>query len=181
MSIIDTVKNGGVIVYPADTVWGIGGDATNETLIKKIIRIKKRPPGKGFIVLVSDYDMLLQVVGEIPPQAVEIIQKSIRPTTIVYPSFRNLPPLAGAPDGSIAVRMVKKGFAKNLIEAVRLPLISTSANMSGQPTPLHFDQISDAILRQADYVVHLHRKSIDTKPSRIIKIMPDGSLKIIRD
>ena len=181
MTIIDVVKRGGVIIYPADTIWGIGGDATNETLVRKIIKIKQRPPGKGFIVLVSDYDMLTDIVGEIPPKAVEIIQKSVRPTTVIYPSFKNLPAIAGAPDGSIAIRMVKKGFAKNLIETVRLPLISTSANISGQPAPLHFDEISDKVLSQADYVVNLHRKKIASKPSRIVKILQDGSLEVIRE
>jgi L-threonylcarbamoyladenylate synthase len=181
MNIIDVVRKGGIIVYPADTIWGIGGDATNEKLIKRIIEIKQRPPEKGFIVLVSDYDMLLDIVGDIPPQAVEVIQKSVRPTTIIYPSFKNLPALAGAPDGSIAIRMVKKGFAKNLIETIRLPLISTSANISGQPAPLHFDEISKEILSQADYVVNLHRKKIASKPSRILKILPGGNLKLIRE
>ncbi len=180
MSIIEVVRNGGVIIYPADTIWGIGGDATNEKLIRKISDIKKRPAEKGFIILVSDLNMLRSIVGEIPPQALDLIQKSYRPTTIIYPSFKNLPALAGAPDGSIAVRLVKKGFAKNLIETLSLPLISTSANKSGHPAPLHFDEIDPEILAQADYVVNLHRKKISSRPSRIVKIMPGGDLKIIR-
>ena len=181
MNILDVVRDGGVILYPADTIWGLGGDATNERLIEKILRIKQRPPEKGFVVLVSDYEMLLDIVGEIPPSAVALIQKSVRPTTIIYPSFKNLPPAAGAPDGSIAVRMVKKGFAKNLIETLRIPLISTSANISGRPAPLHFDDIPEEIKEKADYIVNLHRKKMASRPSRIVKIMPGGKLKVIRE
>ncbi len=181
MNLIEVVKAGGVIIYPADTIWGIGGDATNEELIKKIIRIKKRPSEKGFVVLVNGLEMLERIIGEIPGPALEIMETSVRPTTVIYPSFANLPALAGAPDGSIAIRLVKKGFVKNLMDAVELPLISTSANISGRPFPKSFDEIDEEILQQADYVVNLHRKRTDTGPSRIIKIEKDGSLSIIRE
>jgi len=180
MNLLEVIWNGGVIVYPSDTLWGLGGDATQAEVARKIIRIKGRPPEKGMVILVSDIDMLRQYVETIPPQAFELMEKATRPLTIVYPSARNLPPEVLAPDGSAAIRVVRKGFAHDLIKAAGRPLISTSANFSGQPPALHFRDIDPRLLAMTDYVVTLHRQKITSRPSMIVKLHEDGSVETIR-
>jgi len=181
MNLLEAVTGGGVLIYPAETVWGIGGDARNPKVIEKVLRLKKRPPEKGFIVLVDGWEMLEYLVGEVPPVARDWLEKSVRPLTVIYPRFRHLPALAGAPDGSLAVRMVKRGFVHNLIEVTGTPLLSTSANLSGDPVPLSFGDIHPSLLQQADYVVNLHRFKQSGRPSKIIKLMPGGQIKVIRE
>jgi len=181
MNLLEAVLSGGVLIYPAETVWGIGGDARNEEVIRKVLKIKKRPPEKGFIVLVHNLESLEKIVGTVPAAALEIMEKAVRPTTIIYPSFRGLPALAGAPDGSLAVRLVKKGFVHNLMQVTGVPLLSTSANISGEPVPSGPEEIHPSLLQQADYVVNLHRRSRHARPSRIVKLLPDGRIRIIRD
>jgi len=181
MNIIGVVNNGGVILYPTDTIWGIGGDATNIEVINKVYQIKEREPDKSLLILVDSYQMLQNYVKGIPIEIWEILEKSIEPTTIIYPQPKNLPTELLAADGSIAIRVVKKGFAKDLIKATGKPLISTSANLSGQTTPANFDEIDPIILQRVDYVVNLHRKSSPAKPSKIIKWTEKNGLEIIRD
>ena len=182
MNILETIINGGVILYPTDTVWGIGGDATNPKVIKKIDKIKKRDAGKSYLILVNDYKMLQNYVEEIPLQVWEILEKAIRPTTVIFPNPKNLPVELLAEDGSIAIRVVKKGFAQDLIKSIGKPLISTSANLTGSPTPLKFSDIDERILQNVDYVVNLHRNTSSTdKPSRIIKWSEENGVEIIRD
>ncbi len=181
MNIIEVIKSGGVILYPTDTVWGIGGDATNLKVIDKIIKIKKRPLSKSFLILVNDYEMLQNYVENIPMEIWESIEKSVRPTTYIFPNPKNLPDKLLANDGSIAIRIIKKGFAKELIKAVGVPLISTSANLSENPVPDSFDNIDKTILQNMDYVVNLHRKKMTGKPSKIIKWSKENGLEIIRD
>ncbi len=180
MNILETIWKGGVIVYPADTLWGLGGDATQEQVAQKIIRIKGRPPEKGMVVLVSDYAMLEKYVGPVPPQAMDLLEKTPEPLTIVYPSARGLAPGVLGPDGSAALRVVRRGFAHDLIKAARRPLISTSANFSGRPAPRRFDEIDPALLAMTDYVVTLHRQKMAGRPSKIVKLNDDGSVQIIR-
>jgi len=180
MNIIDIVKNGGTILYPTDTVWGIGGDATNPEVVEKIYRIKKRKPEKPMLVLVDGYQMLQEYVDEIPLEIWEILEKSIKPTTIIYDNPKNLPANLLAPDGSIGIRVVKRGFAKDLIKATAKPLISTSANITGEPTPKKFDEISPLILQRVDYIVNLHRQTPGEKTSRIIKWTKEKGIEIIR-
>ncbi len=182
MNILETIQSGGTILYPTDTVWGIGGDATNPEVIKKIDAIKKREPGKSYLILVNDYKMLQEYVEEIPMEIWELLDKAIRPTTIIFPNPKNLPDEILADDGSIAIRVVKKGFAHDLIKSVGKPIISTSANFSGNTTPLQFSDIDKHILQNVDYVVNLHRNSSSTgKPSRIIKWSEENGVEIIRD
>jgi len=181
MNLLEAVWSGGVLIYPADTVWGLGGDARNEALIHKVLKIKKRPPEKGFIVLVPDWESLQNIVGPVPASAREILEKSLRPTTLIYPRFQGLPALAGAPDGSLAVRLVKRGFVHNLMKVTGVPLLSTSANLSGHPVPRSLDEMDPFLLRQADYVVNLHRSNRNIRPSRILKLLPDGNIRVIRD
>ncbi len=182
MNILETIQAGGTVLYPTDTVWGIGGDATNPEVIKKIDTIKKRESGKSYLILVKDYKMLQDYVENIPIEVWELLEKAIRPTTIIFPNPKNLPKEILADDGSIAIRVVKKGFAHDLIKNAGKPIISTSANFSGQPTPLKFDDIPQSILENVDYVVNLHRNSSSTgKPSRIIKWSEDNGVEIIRN
>jgi len=180
MNIIDIVKQGGVILYPSDTVWGIGGDATRSEVVDKVYRIKERKSEKSMLILVDGYAMLQEYVEEIPLEIWEILEKSITPTTIIYTNPKNLPANILAPDGSIGIRIVKRGFAKDLIKATGKPLISTSANITGEPTPKNFDEISPVILQRVDYVVNLHRKTTGEKPSRIIKWSKEKGIEIIR-
>ncbi len=181
MNIIETIQKGGVILYPTDTVWGIGGDATNPLVIEKINKIKGRDASKSYLILVNDYKMLQIYVKEISGEIWEILEKSIKPTTIIYPNPKNLPNEILAKDGSVAIRVVKKGFAKELIKTVGVPLISTSANISGKPVPKSFDNIEKRILQTVDYVVNLHHKTMTDKPSKIVKWSKENGLEIIRD
>ncbi len=181
MNIIEIIHNGGIVLYPTDTIWGIGGDATNPEVIKKIYQIKERNPEKSLLILVSSYKMLQKYVKEIPFEIWEILEKSIEPTSIIYSNPKNLPHELLAKDGSVAIRVVKKGFANDLIKATGKPLISTSANLSGQQSPANFDEIDPVILQRVDYVVNLHRKTIARKASKIIKWSPKKGVEIIRD
>ena len=149
MNIIEVINSGGIILYPTDTIWGIGGDATNPDVIKKIYHIKERERNKSLLILVDSYKMLQKYVEEIPMEIWEILEKSIEPTTIIYSNPKNLPSELLAEDGSIAIRVVKKGFAKDLIKATGVPLIATSANLSGQKSPSNFDEIAPVILQRA--------------------------------
>jgi len=181
MNIIEVLQSGGTILYPTDTVWGLGGDATNPKLIEKIYKIKKREPEKSLLILVNSYKMLQKYVADIPLPVWDILEKSIEPTTIIYPNPKNLPKELLANDGSIAIRVVKHGFASDLIKTVQVPLVSTSANLSGRQTPTKFSEIENDILQNVDYVVNLHRNSETGKSSRIIKWTKDTGLEIIRD
>ncbi len=182
MNILEIINSGGTILYPTDTVWGIGGDATNPSVIDKIDKIKAREKGKSYLILVNDYKMLQDYVEEIPPEVWELLEKSIRPTTFIFPNPKNLPPEILAEDGSIAIRVIKKGFAHDLIKNIGKPLISTSANLTGKPTPSSFQEIEPQILQNVDYVVNLHRNTSSSgKPSRIIKWSEENGVEIIRD
>ncbi len=181
MNIIEIINNGGIILYPTDTIWGIGGDATNPLVISKIYRIKERQPDKSLLILVDSYKMLQKYVEEISLEIWDILEKSIEPTTIIYNNPKNLPSGLLAKDGSIAIRVVKRGFAHDLIKAIGKPLISTSANLSGQQPPLNFDDIDPVILQRVDYIVNLHRKTPSQKASKIIKWSPEKGIEIIRD
>jgi len=181
MNIIEVINNGGTILYPTDTIWGIGGDATNKNVIEKIYQIKERDPKKSLLILVDSYKMLQNYVEDIPLEIWEILEKSIEPTTIIYTNPKNLPKELLSDDGSIAIRVVKKGFAKDLIKATRKPLISSSANLSGESTPKDFNEINPVILQRVDYVVNLHRQNTRRKASKIIKWSPEKGIEIIRD
>ena len=180
MNIIEVINNGGIVLYPTDTICGIGGDATNPDVIKKIYQIKEREPDKSLLILVDSYKMLQKYVEEIPLEIWEILEKSIEPTTVIYSNPKNLPAELLAKDGSIAIRVVKNGFAKDLIKVIDKPLISTSANLSGQKAPSNFDEIDPVILQRVDYVVNLHRKTTNRKASKIIKWSPETGIEIIR-
>ena len=177
---LEVLKKGGVILYPTDTVWGIGCDATNAGAVEKVYKLKKRNETKAMICLVNSVRMLEQYVQEVPEPAYDIIDFSDKPTTIIYDKPLRVANNLVAADDTLAIRVVKEKFCEQLIYKFRKPLVSTSANISGEPTPQSFSQIASEILKGVDYVVNLQHSKISDKPSAIIRIGNDLSVKVIR-
>ncbi|WP_223548206.1 L-threonylcarbamoyladenylate synthase [Aestuariivivens sp. NBU2969] len=177
---LDTIKKGGLILYPTDTVWGIGCDATNPEAIQKIYNLKQREDSKALICLVADDRMLQKYVKQIPNAALDIINITDKPTTIIYDEAQHLAKNLIADDGSIAIRVPDDEFCYQLTRKFNGAIVSTSANISGEPTPKSFKEISPVILKGVDYVVDLQREKICDKPSSIIKLSNTGIVKIIR-
>ena len=188
------LRNGGIIVYPTDTVWGIGCDATNAEAVKRIYQLKQREDSKSMLVLLDSPAKLNYYIADIPDAAWALLEASDysensdysdfsdkKPLTIIYPNARNLAPNLIAEDGSIGIRITNEPFSKALCEQLRHPIVSTSANISGEPTPRYFREIHGVILDHTDYCC-LFRRDDETphEPSSIIKINADGSFKIIR-
>ncbi len=175
------LKNGGLILYPTDTIWGIGCDATNTNAIKKIYKLKQRENSKSLICLVANANMLKKYIKEIPETVLEIIDIAEKPTTIIYDNPQNLAANLIASDNTIAIRIPDDEFCYQLTRKFNGAIVSTSANISGQPTPKCFKEISDDILKGVDYIVNLHHEKICNKPSSIIKLSNNGIVKIIRE
>ena len=178
---LNTLKKGGLILYPTDTVWGIGCDATNTEAIERVFQLKQRSDAKALICLVSDFKMLNQYVADIPEVAYDILKYASKPTTIIYDKPIRVAQNLLADDESLAVRVSRHDFSKSLIRKFKRPIVSTSANLSGQTTPNSFQEIDPAILAGVDYVVNLERNKKNGPPSAIIKLKTDGTVKIIRD
>ncbi|HOU95173.1 MAG TPA: L-threonylcarbamoyladenylate synthase [Bacteroidales bacterium] len=179
---LKTLKRGGVLLYPTDTVWGLGCDAENASAIEKIFMIKKRHESKSMIILVNSIEMLSEYVSGIPSNAIDIIKHTRRPVTIVYNNVRKFPAGLLSKDGSIGIRVTRDEFCRELIRKFGNPIVSTSANISGRPTPANFFEIEEEIIRSADYVAEYRREEFKKhKPSRIIKVETDGSITVIRD
>lgn len=176
----EIIQNGGIILYPTDTVWGIGCDATNAEAVKKIYALKQREESKSMIVLMNGEKMMYNVFKEIPEVAWQILDLSEKPTTLILDNPKNIAPNIIAEDNTLGVRLVKEPFCYKLMERLKKPLVSTSANISGMPTPKSFKEISPEILNGVDYVVNLHHEKICDKPSTIIKLTNDNQVKIIR-
>ena len=176
----EVIASGGIILYPTDTVWGIGCDASNADAVARIFALKQREESKSMIVLVNSDGMLQRIFKEIPDVAWEILEFSEKPTTLVLDKPRNVAPNLVADDNSLGVRVVKEPFCFRLMERMKKPLVSTSANISGQPTPQSFKEISPEIVKGVDYVVNLHREKQGGKPSAIIRLGLDSQVKIIR-
>lgn len=176
----EAIKNGGIILYPTDTVWGIGCDATNPEAVKKIYDLKMREESKSMIVLMNGERMVYNVFNNIPEVAWQILDLSDKPTTLVLDNPRNVAPNLIAPDKTLGMRLVKEPFCYKLMERMKKPLVSTSANISGRPTPNSFKEIDHHILDGVDYIVNLHHDKIAAKPSTIIKIGNDLQVKVIR-
>ena len=177
---LSVLKRGGIILYPTDTVWGIGCDATNADAIDKIYALKKRQENKALICLVSDFKMLNQYVEEVPEVAYDILKYAAKPTTIVYDKPIRIAENLVGEDDTLGIRVTKDDFCNKLIRKLKKPLVSTSANISGQKTPESFSQISPEILKGVDYVVNLQQSKSTSKPSAIIKLSNDGKVKVIR-
>jgi L-threonylcarbamoyladenylate synthase len=178
---LNVLREGGIILYPTDTIWGLGCDATNQNAVEKIFKIKKRRESKSLIILVNGFTMLERYVRNIPDAAYEILDVSDKPITIIYPEGKNLAPGVSNEDGSVGARICHDDFCNELITRFRKPLISTSANFSEAPSPSDFSEIENEIIRSADYVVK-HRQTDSNKntPSSVIKVDDNGVIKIIR-
>jgi len=177
---IQTLKQGGIILYPTDTVWGIGCDATNYEAVKKIYKLKQREDSKSMICLVNNYSMLEKHVDNVPNIAYDILDVAVNPTTVIYDDPAGIAENLIASDNSVAIRIIKHKFCEKLIRYLRKPLVSTSANISGQPEPKSFKEISEEILKGVDYVVNLQNENKGAKPSSIIKLGNNGVIQIIR-
>lgn len=178
---VDTMRRGGVILYPTDTVWGIGCDATNAEAVERIYRIKRRAESKAMIVLVDSMMRLERYVETVPDAAWQLTDVADKPITIIYDKAKALAPNIVAEDGSIAIRVTKEAFSQALCAAMRLPVVSTSANISGRPTASSFNEISDEILNAVDFIVEYRRNDTShPQPSSIIKLGNNGEVKIIR-
>lgn len=175
------MRAGGIILYPTDTVWGIGCDATNEKAVKKIYELKKRVDNKAMLLLMDSEARLEAYVSDIPPIAWDLIEVADKPLTIIYPQAKNLATNLLGPDGSVGIRITGEEFSKKLCERMRKPVVSTSANISGQPGAANFSEISDEIKQGVDYIVHYRQD--DTRkaaPSGIIKLGAGGLIQVIR-
>ncbi len=178
---LKVLKEGGVILYPTDTVWGLGCDATNNEAVKRIFSIKSRNESKSLIILVNSVAMLERYVTEIPEIALNLIEVSDKPLTIIFPKTRNLASLIPAGDGSAGIRVCTEDFCNELIGRFRRPIVSTSANKSGEPAPSSFRDISNKVIQAVDYTVEYKRNNRQKSvPSPVIKIEQNGVIKIIR-
>lgn len=178
---VSHLREGGVILYPTDTIWGLGCDATNEKAVNRLLEIKGRPAEMGLIVLVDNDARINRYVKEIPEVAWDLIDLEEKPLTIIYPEGVGLAPHVCAPDGSVAIRRVRDEFCQKLIGRLNRPLVSTSANITGKPSPSDFGTIDPEVLAAVDYTVNLRQsETIRNQPSSIIKLNLDGEIKIIR-
>ena len=178
---LGVLRSGGVILYPTDTIWGLGCDATRADAIQRIYQIKQRDDSKSLIILVAEDRDILQFVAAPDPAVFDFIQEQTRPTTIIFENALGLPGNLVAGDGSIAIRIVQDEFCRHLIKRLRKPLVSTSANISGESSPQKFSDISQTIRESVDYIVNW-RQDEDTsaQPSQIIKWDNDGRVTVIR-
>ena len=178
---LEILKEGGVILYPTDTIWGLGCDATNELAVEKIFALKGRDSGKSMIILLDSDHKLPSYVSDVPEIAYDLIEYAENPLTIIYSKGKNLAKNALAADGSIGIRIVRHEFCKKLIERFRKPIISTSANFSGDPSPTNFRDIPESLIKSVDYVVNLDQdKTNQGKASTIMKLDAGGQFTFIR-
>jgi L-threonylcarbamoyladenylate synthase len=175
------IQDGGIILYPTDTIWGIGCDAINTEAVKKIYRLKQRDEAKSMIILLDNDNKLQSYIAEVPEIAYDLIEFAENPLTLVMPGAKNISPALINSDGSIGVRVSSNEFCQQLIQRMRKPLVSTSANISGKPSPQYFSQIDQEIIDGVDYVVDIDQHSMEIKnPSTIMRLDPNGSFEFIR-
>ena len=175
------LKAGGVILYPTDTVWGLGCDATNAKAVQKIYTIKQRAESKALIVLLTEERDIIRYVAQPDLRVFDYLQQATRPTTVIYHGAMGVADNLIAADGSVGIRLVQDEFCRHLIKRFHKPLVSTSANVSGQPAPAVFPGISEEIISKADYVVRYRREDLTIRqPSAVILWNNDGTVKILR-
>lgn len=178
---LNALRNGQVILYPTDTIWGLGCDATVEEAVKKIYRIKQRDDSKSLIILVAEERDILQYVSAPDLAVFDFLQEQSRPTTVIFDGAINLPDALIAEDGSIAIRIVQDEFCRHLIKRLRKPIVSTSANISGQPSPRFFDEISEEVKAQVDHIAGWRQEDkTSSLPSQIVKWRGEGEVEYIR-
>lgn len=178
---IQQLTNGNIILYPTDTIWGIGCDATNESACERIMILKNRPAEKSFVILVDGFQMLEKFIPEFPEVCYELADISDKPLTIIYPNAKGLAPSVLAEDGSVGIRITKDPVCLSLIRSLKKPLVSTSANLSGVPFPTRFDEIDLRIKNGVDAIIEDRITTRFNSPSQIIRIGLDSSVKIIRE
>jgi len=179
---VEVLRAGGVILYPTDTVWGLGCDATNEKAVKRIFEIKRRGDTKAMLVLIDNPAKLQSYVEEVPDIAWDLIELTEKPLTIIYPKAKNLAPNLIANDKSIGIRVTNEAFSKSLCAQFRNPIVSTSANISGSAAPSNFSQITDDIKSAVDYVVNYRQDDLtNPTPSSIIKLGKGNLFQLIRE
>ena len=178
---IRVMKEGGIILYPTDTIWGIGCDATNTEAVRRIYKLKNRSDSKSMLILLDHEGRLERYVSEVPPIAYELIEVSDKPLTIIFPAAKNLAQNLIADDGSIGIRITSEAFSQNLVTGLGKPVVSTSANLSGEPSPQNFDQIAEAVKNGVDYIVEYRQNDPSrSTPSSIILLGTGGQIRIIR-
>lgn len=178
---VETLKKGGIILYPTDTVWGIGCDATDEEAVRRIYGLKKREDSKSMLVLVGSYGDLEKTVEEIPEAAWMLMDAAVKPLTIIYDHPRGIACNLLADDGSLGIRVTDELFSRELCRRLRRPIVSTSANVSGKKTPRSFSEIDKDIIEGVDYAVFYRRDDNSKgKSSDIIKVSDNGVIKVIR-
>ena len=177
----EVLQRGGIIVYPTDTIWGIGCDATNAEAIGRVYALKQRTDHKAMLVLIDSPAKLNGYVSQVPDIARDLIEASDKPLTIIYPNAKNLAFNLLAEDGSVGIRITNERFSHELCKLFRKPLVSTSANISGQPAPCLFSEIAEKVINEVDYVVRYRQEeTVKAKPSSVVKISEDGCINIIR-
>ncbi len=177
---VEVLKNGGIILYPTDTIWGLGCDATNEEAVNRIYQIKKRNNSKSMLILVDDTSRLKEY-AYVPSMAWELIRVTNRPLTIIYPRARNLARNLIPKEGTIGIRVVRDDFCRDLIRIFGKPIVSTSANISGQPSPSNFSEISEEIKQSVDYIVQWRQNDTrHSRPSSVIKLGKNNEVIVIR-
>lgn len=178
---MEVMQEGGLILYPTDTVWGIGCDATNEEAVQKVYKLKQRTDSKSMLLLTDNEAKLNMYVSEIPDIAWDLLSVADGPLTIIYPQGKNLPASLLAEDGSIGFRITQEEFSRKLCERFRRPIVSTSANISGEANPANFAEISDEIKKGVDYIVQYRQDDKKkNRPSGIIKLGEGGLVQVIR-
>ncbi len=178
---LTVLQSGGVILYPTDTIWGLGCDAANEKAIQNIYDVKGRSKNKSVIILLADSRDLLHYVAAPHPAVFDYIEKQDRPTTIIFENALGLSEKIIAPDGSVAIRIVADSFCRHLIKRLRKPLVSTSANSSGAPSPRCFSDIPDSLKKKADYVVKWRQdETTPAQASQIVRWNMDGTVTVLR-
>lgn len=179
---LEVLQKGGVILYPTDTIWGIGCDACNEAAVKRVYEIKNRIDSKSMLVLMENPALLDRYVSEVPEIAYDLMELAVKPLTIIFDGARGLANNLIAEDGSIGIRITSEAFCRELIRRFKRPIVSTSANISGSPSPACFYEIDQQIIDSVDYVVKYRQDDMQKAvPSSIIKLGSGGEVKVIRE
>jgi L-threonylcarbamoyladenylate synthase len=178
---VEILRSGGTILYPTDTIWGIGCDASNQKAVDKIYKIKKRIEGKSLLVLVDSIEKISNYVDNLNPVIIDLVKNYNRPLTVIYPNAKNVTKGVSAADNTIGIRVVNDDFCRQLIRTFGKAIVSSSANISGDPAPVLYQQISNEIRKNVDYTVNLyHDRLRSMKPSRIIRVKENGDFEIVR-
>ncbi|MHB1108089.1 MAG: L-threonylcarbamoyladenylate synthase [Lutibacter sp.] len=178
---LNVLRNQKTLLYPTDTVWGIGCDATSEDAVAKVFEIKQRSESKSLVILVDSFEMLKKYIPKVSEAVLDLLKKTTNPTTIIYENPLGLSKNVVAADNTVAIRIVQNEFCIRLINQFGKPIVSTSANMSGNPTPKSFAEIEPSILDSVDYVVNLQREDVNEKSSTILKVDEKGTITVLRN